>query len=512
MKDKFTKVFTWCLCLAAACLTVPGQHDKKRPNVLIISADDMRDWVGYMNGYEGTVHTPNIDKLAEEGTAFSNAHTASTICNPSRNAFFLGKRPSTTGIYNNAQWWKPAYPDEVPMPVYFKRNGYLTAGAGKNFHDSPGNDPPSSWDQHQELGLDSPWNYAKWTVENYAIRYGHRGPIIQDPDFMPLNGILPISSPLDWGVIPDKPENEYADAETVEFAERFLSANQDKPFFLSVGIFRPHMPWYVPKKYFDMYPIEDVVIPTVKENDTDDLPAEGKKMGNQADYPKIIKAGKWREAVQGYLASITFADAQVGAILEALKKSKYADNTIVVFWSDHGYHMGSKGLMHKFTLWEESTKIPFVFKAPGISRAGSDVRKPVDVMNVYPTLLALCNLPAKRDLDGFDMTALIADPEAEWSRPAISEYRKGQVAVRSMNWRYIRYSDGSEELYDRNKDPNEWNNLAADPANEKVLAEHRKWIPKSFADPVPVKDAYFFDPYQYTWLVKETKEYIDGKK
>lgn len=489
-----------------------SQFKKERPNVLIISVDDMRDWVGYLKGYEGKVYTPNIDRLATDSAGFTNAQTASPICNPSRNSFFLGKRPSTTGIYNNAQWWKAAYPNEIPMPQYFKQNGYYTAGAGKNFHDTPGNDPPTSWNEHQELGLDSPWNYADWTVENYAINYGFRGPIIQNPDFMPLNGILPITSPLDWGVIPNKSEKEYADVETAEFAKEFLNKNHQKPFFLSVGIFRPHMPWYVPKKYFDMYPLVKVVIPTIKENDMDDVPMEGKKMGNQVDYPKIVKAGQWKVAVQAYLASISFADAQVGAIYDALQKSKYSDNTIIVFWSDHGYHMGSKGLMHKFTLWEESTKIPFIMKVPGITKAGKQIKQPVDVMNVYPTLLALCNLPEKKNLDGRNMTELLANPEIDWKYPAITEHRRGQVAIRTANWRYIRYADKSEELYDRIKDPNEWTNLAADRQYENVLEEHRKWIPKTFAPPVPDKSAYFFDPFQYSWLVKATRQYIDGKK
>lgn len=502
-------ILLWIFVLSGSP-AIYGQSDR-RPNILIISVDDMRDWVGYLDGYEGKVHTPNIDRIASEGAGFTNAHTASPVCNPSRNAFFLGKRPSTTGIYDNLQWWKPAYPNEVSMPQHFKENGYYTAGAGKNFHDTPGNDPPVSWSEYQGLGQDSPWSHAYMTVDRF-ITYGFRGPIPTNPDFIPLNGILPIQSPLDWGAIPKKPESEYADVETVEFAKRILVKNHKKPFFLSVGIFRPHMPWHVPQKYFDLYPLDEVVIPTIKEDDLDDVPAQGKKMGNKTDYPKIVKAGKWKEAVRAYLASISFADHQVGVIYDALMKSAHAENTIVVFWSDHGYHMGSKGLMHKFTLWEEATRIPFVVKVPGITKPGSRIDRPVDMVSVFPTLAALANVPAKPGLDGRDMTELLVDPNADWRFPAITEYFRGQVAIRSQNWRYIRYQDNTEELYDRNNDPKEWTNLASDPQYEGVIKEHRKWIPTSFAKPIPRKDAYFFDPYKYSWLVRETGEYIDGTK
>lgn len=509
--NKRIKIWILLILVFAINLSAYSQKTKKPLNVVVISVDDMRDWVGYLNGYEGKVYTPNIDRMAAESVGFTSAHIASPVCNPSRNAFFLGKRPSTTGIYNNVQWWKPAYPNEKPMPQYFKDNGYFTAGGGKNFHDTPGNDPPSSWNEHQELGLDSPWNYSQWSVDAF-VNYGFRGPIFPNPSFIPLNGIQPIKHPLDWGVIPNKPEAEFADVQTVNFAKKILARDHKKPFFLSVGIFRPHMPWYVPQKYFDLYPLDQVAIPTIKENDLDDVPEQGKKMGNKIDYPAIQKAGKWEEAVQAYLASISFADAQVGAIYDALMKSKHADNTIVVFWSDHGYHMGSKGLMHKFTLWEEATRIPFIMKVPGITKAGSKIEQTIDVMNVYPTLLALCNLPQKKDLDGRDMTQLLSNPQMKWEYPAITEYSRGQVAIRSNDWRYIRYQDNTEELYDRNKDPNEWTNLASDPQYQKVKEEHKRWIPKSFAAEIPKKDAYFFDPYSYSWLVKETKEYIEGKK
>lgn len=504
---KWIIYLTWIL-LCPAVMTA----QRSRPNVLIISVDDMNDWVGYLKGYKGVAHTPNIDRIAAEGTAFTSGHTASTVCCPSRAAIFLGKRPSTTGIYTNDHWWKPAYPNERPLPHYFKDNGYYVAGAGKNFHDPPGNNPPTSWNEYREKVFDSPWNYADWSIERYAINYGFRGPIVPNPDFMPLNGMLPINSPNDWGVIPGLKEEDYGDVIAANYAKDFLRREHGKPFFLSVGIFRPHLPWYVPQKYFDMYPLDPVVLPTVKEDDIDDLPVAGRKMAATSYFERLKKEGKWKEAVRAYLACISFADAQVGIIYDALMKSKYAGNTIVVFWSDHGYHLGTKGHWHKSTLWEESTRVPFIIKLPGRGKTGTLCDQPVDLVNIYPTLISLCGLPTKNDLDGHDLTPLLNNPSANWPHPAISEIGRGRIAVRTKDWRYIRYADSTEELYHRKSDPNEWYNLAGKPAYRHQIEEHRKWLPKTFAPAVRPKEAYFFDPAAYAWYIKETKEYIDGKK
>jgi len=236
------------------------KHDKP-PNVLIIAVDDMKDWTGFLGGYEGKVHTPNMDRLAACGLAFTNAHASATVCCPSRYAFFLGKRPSSTGLYNNNQWWKPNHPALVSMPQYFRRHGYYTAGAGKLFHHTPGNNPPCSWDEYLDQVFDDPWNFAQWSVERYAVRFGYRGPIVPFPEWKPLNGIYPIRSELDWGPIPGKGEKDYGDVQAVQFAEEFLGRDQSDPFFLAVGIYRPHLPWHVPQEYFDKYPLDKIVLP-----------------------------------------------------------------------------------------------------------------------------------------------------------------------------------------------------------------------------------------------------------
>lgn len=486
---------------------------KRQFNVLFITVDDMRDYVGYLNGYEGRVHTPNIDRLAAQGVAFTNAHTSATVSCPSRNAMLTGMRPSTTGLYDNSQWWKAASPSIVPMPQYFRNHGYYSAGAGKVFHHTPGNNPPCSWDDFQPQVFDDPWVTSEWSVEKYWLNYGYRETRVKYPEWKPGSGISELGPEMDWGPIPGKEEKDYGDVQIVNYARSFLSQKHDKPFFLALGTYKPHIPWHVPQKYFDLYPLDSIVIPEKLENDLDDVPAVGRKLAlANKDYKIIKDAGHLKQAIQAYLASISFADAQLGEILDLLEKSGYADNTIVVFWSDHGWHFGTKEHWHKQTLWEECTRIPFILKVPGLTHKSSVCDRPVDMVNVYPTLLSLCSLPPNPVLDGHDMTPLLENPAGEWPYPAVSEIRVGNAAVRSQEWRYIRYNDGTEELYNRKDDPHEWHNLASDPRYSKVIEEHRKWIPSSFAEPVPSKDNFYFDPGTYTFMNRQTGELIDGRR
>ncbi|MBE0675579.1 MAG: sulfatase-like hydrolase/transferase, partial [Bacteroidales bacterium] len=224
-------------------------------NVLIFTVDDMRDYAGFLNSYQGKVYTPNMDRLAAQGVAFTNAHVAATVSCPSRNAFMTGLRPSTSGLYNNGQWWKASLPDVVTMPQYFKNNGYYSAGAGKVFHHTPGNNPPCSWDEFQEQVFDDPWYFQDWSPEKYWLEFGYRDPKVAMPDWKPLNGIPKIGN-NDWGAIPGKEEKDYGDVQIVNFARDFLARDHDKPFFLAMGTYRPHVPLHVPQKYFDMYPLD----------------------------------------------------------------------------------------------------------------------------------------------------------------------------------------------------------------------------------------------------------------
>jgi len=406
-----------------------ADHDapSDRPNVLFFAVDDMNDWTSVLGGYAGEVHTPNQDRLAEMGVSFTNAQTASPVCCPSRTAMMLGKRPSTTGVYGNQQWWRPHMPEAVSMPMYFRQHGYTAAGAGKIFHHTAGFNPPDQWDDFQRIVFrDDPW--FRGAKINYP--WSRHEP---NPEGYPFCGMPGVPHEGDWGVLPGKGEADYDDSRTADYAVRFLGKEHKKPFFLACGIFRPHLPWYAPKKYFDMYPLDGIKLPEVREDDLDDVPEEGKGLSRRRrdTFLRVKKHGKWKEAIQAYLACITFSDAQLGRVLDALEKSDYKDNTIIVFWSDHGWHLGEKNHWHKMTLWEEAARVPLIVAAPGVTDGGTTCARPVDMTAVFPTLIELCGFEPKKDLDGASIVPLLRNPARKWDTPAIIQFMRGQCAVRS---------------------------------------------------------------------------------
>lgn len=490
---------------AAAAVSAPGwlaaaAEPRRRPNVLFVAVDDMRDWTVGLGGYGGRVHTPNQQRLAKMGVEFTHAYCASPVCCPSRAAVMTGLMPYTSGIYNNGQWWKPHMPHVVTIPLHFRAHGYKVAGAGKIFHHTAGNNPPSQWDEYGRLVFrDDPW------YRGSKLNYPWSKPGAPPKGF-PFCGFKGLPHENDWGALPGKDEAHYDDAGTVDFAVEYLRRKHDKPFFLACGIFRPHLPWYVPKKYFEMYPLDKIKLPEAPADDLDDIPKEGRALSKarRSDLDKIKAAGKHKHAVQAYLASITFSDAQFGRLLDALAKTRYADNTIVVFWSDHGWHLGEKRHWHKMTLWEEATRVPLLIAAPGAAKAGARCDRPVSLVDIYPTLIDLCGLAPKGELDGLSLAPLLRDPAAKRDRAAVMAYRRGQCAVRLQRWRYIRYSDGGEELYDHDSDPNEWTNLAGRADHKAVIARLARWIPKRFAPEAPRKSAYRFDHKTYSWVHKKT--------
>ncbi len=471
-----------------------------RPNVLFLAVDDMNDWAGFLEGSPTPVQTPNLDALAARGVAFTNAHCASPLCCPSRTAVMSGKLPSTTGVYNNGQWWKPHLPDLETIPVHFRRHGYQAIGTGKIYHHTAGNNPPSQWNAYHRLVFeDDPW--FRGNQLNYP--WSEAGSY---PEEFPFSGVPGLGHENDWGAL-GLAEKDYDDAKTVDYALEFLRSDHDSPFFLACGLFRPHLPWYVPQDYFDRYPLEKIKLPTVREDDLDDVPEEGRQLSRarRADFETIKAANRWREAVGAYLAAISFADAQLGRVIEALDASGLADETIVVLWSDHGWHLGEKNHWHKMTLWEEATRVPLIVIAPGVTEAGTECASPVSLVDLYPTLNDLCGLPRTPGLDGESLVRLLRNPEAKRSRPVVIEYQRGQCAVRSTDYRYIRYRDGSEELYDHRNDPNEWTNLADDPASQAVKSRLAESVTQDWAPSAPSKKAYVFDPETYSWTKKKGK-------
>ncbi len=474
-----------------------------RPNVLFISVDDMNDWVRCLGGYPGEIHTPNIDRLAERGLLFTNAHADAPVCNASRTAILTGMRPSTTGVYTNQHWWRPNLPQAVSLPEQFRSSGYYAAGGGKVFHHMPGFNPPDQWDTYFDLVFEgfNPFDSESPTDARGRPRWPARFPL-NNIENVKL-GKRPPQNPLefDWGPI-EKSDLEVGDGQMARWAVEFLGQEQREPFFLASGIYRPHLPWYIPEQYFNLYDRNDIRLPLVKENDLNDVPATGKDMAKRLskDFDLLVEHNKWTEAVRAYLASISYADSLVGRILDALDASPYGKNTIIVFWSDHGYHLGEKGTWHKTTLWERATRVPFIIVAPEVTLAGTRCSRPVNLVDIYPTLLELCGLPKPDGLDGVSLVPLLRDPAANWERSALTTHLFGNHAVRSEHWRYIRYADGGEELYDHRNDPNEWTNLAGDPQYADTIRGHVRWLPAHNAEPVSPKKAFSFDLKTYTWV------------
>jgi arylsulfatase A-like enzyme len=459
-----------------------------RPNVLMIIVDDMNDWVGCLGGHP-QVKTPNIDRLAQRGLLFSNAHVAAPVCNPSRVAALTGLRPSTTGIYGNETKWMEALPNVATIPQYFKANGYHVVGGGKVNHHMPGFNRRSDWHDYFDQVFDS--HYQDQLARGLNVKK------FTWPDGFPLNRLEAVrtfakppqnANEFDWGAF-DKLDTEMGDGKMVEWAVKFLLQPTQEPFFLAAGIYRPHLPFYAPRKYFDLYPQEQIILPQIKDDDCDDLPEAGKQMAadRRGDYELVLRENRHRELVQAYLASITFADALIGRLLDALDAGPAVKNTVVVLWSDHGWHLGEKQHLHKFTLWERSTRIPMILAAPGLTQPSSRCARPVGTIDLFPTFNELCSLPAVEGLDGKSLVPLLKNPLREWSRPALTTHGQSNHSLRTDRWRYIRYANGDEELYDHTTDPHEWYNLAAKPEFVDVKTELATSFPQTDASALRTK-------------------------
>jgi arylsulfatase A-like enzyme len=463
-----------------------------RPNVVMISVDDLNDWVGCL-GYRN-VQTPNIDALARRGVLFANAHCASPLCNPSRTAILTGQAAHKTGIYDNDQFWKPHLPGAVTLPMFLRAHGYTAAGAGKIFHHTSGMNPPDQWDDFQLQVFDDPWyRREEWYPWNKKI---------PAPAGHPFNGLKEFPGEFDWGV-PPAAESEYGDMRAVEYGERFLSRAHAQPFFLAIGLWHPHIPMYSPQRFFDLYPRDGVRLPQVLENDLDDVPPIGREFAafRRDEFDRIVREGKWRDAVQAYLAATTFADSMVGRLLKAVENSRGASNTIVIFWSDNGWHLGEKQHFHKSTLWQRSTHVPLIFAGPGMRQTGVARQQPVSLIDLYPTICDLCGLPVREELDGESLRPLLVDAKTK-RKPALITFLPGNFAVRDERWRYIRYRDGAEELYDERKDPDDFHNLAADPRLASVKQRLARYIPDRSAPMAPGRDDFDFDFATHTYRRK----------
>ena len=434
------------------------------PNVLFIAVDDLRDWVGHLGGHPNAT-TPHIDRLAKRGVSFTRAYCSAPLCNPSRISLLTGVAPSKSGVYGNGEKLRQKLPDAVTLMQHFRASGYSVRGAGKIFHGTSAYDK-DSWDFY----------FKSSGSKKHRVK---------------RDSSLPKSAWVPWGALACS-DDEMLDGINAKWIITELKKPQEKPFFLAYGLTKPHLTWSVPQKYFALHPLEGIKLPPPKKGDLDDLPAFGKKLAREVydpsgerdfavkpngDHANVIVNNQWLKAVQAYLATISFADAQIGRVLDALDRSGHADNTIIVLWGDHGWHLGEKNHWRKHALWDVSTRTPLIFSAPQGVAKDKLCQRPVSLIDIYPTLIDLCELPKRRGLDGQSLKSLLENPERKWDRPVVITYGLNNHAVQTERWRYIRYRDGGQELYDHERDPNEWTNLASIPKYSSVKTELANSLP-----------------------------------
>jgi len=444
-----------------------------RPNVLFIVLDDMNDWLGCYGGHPD-VKSPNIDRLARRGVLFTNAHCVSPICGPSRAAVLTGMRPETTGVYHNQGTYIDYVPGAVTFPEHFRAQGYRTLSAGKVNH-GLGEPDARLWDENgPDCGvLGTPFIDDELdTTAMIPHRVIDRGSLRIT---LPANGGLSaIDRPnnkwdsFDWAPL-DVPEDDFPDGKIANWGVKQLEGKQKKPFFLALGFYKPHQPFFAPRKYFDLYDPKQIALPPTIAGDLHDVPAPGRDLATRpwtsGTHKTVMEHNAWRDAVHAYLATVSFVDALVGRVIDALDRSEYADNTWIVLWSDHGWSLGEKEHWGKHVPWIESVRMPLVFVPPRNaavdgSEPGSQCHAPVSLLDLYPTLIAACGLPAREELEGRSLLPLVSDPGAPSGEAVVATVGRGTHSVFSRRWRYVRYFDGSEELYDLRVDPREWFNLA----------------------------------------------------
>lgn len=471
------------LLVTGACGNKPTEEEvvQDKPNVLFISVDDLNNWIGCLNNYSNT-KTPNIDKLADRGVLFSNAHCQAPLCGPSRASIMTGLRPSTTGIYgmvpdNQVRSENPATKDIIFLPEYFRKRGYYTMGVGKLFHQHA---PDDLFDESggRVKGM-GPYPEERFVWDGFGKsdrkKYGRTN--------------------TDWGAFPEA-DSLMPDHQSADWVIERLNKEYDKPFFMGLGFLRPHVPLYVPQKWFDMHPLEGIEVAPYFSDDLNDIPPVGLKINDLPMMPSTEWArnsDEWKKIIQAYLACISFVDYEIGRVISALEENGYADNTIIVFWSDHGYRLGEKGTFAKHGLWESATKAPLLFSAPNLPK-GKVIDAPVELLSIYPTLLELAELPAYERNEGTSLVSMMLNKEAIEGSYAITTFGMNNHSVKASGYRYIQYEDGTEEFYDHKNDPNEWQNQAG---NSDYAADF-----KALKQLLPVKNAnwdpnssYTFQPY-----------------
>ncbi|MBD0724744.1 sulfatase [Flavobacterium sp. L1I52] len=453
-----------------------------KPNVLFIAVDDLNTWLGCLKNYSGT-KTPNIDRLAARGVLFSNAHCQAPLCGPSRASIMTGLRPSSTGIYgmisDNAIRNKENAEtnDIIFLPEYFRNNGYYTMGVGKLFHD------------HAPKGV----------FDESGGRVSGFGPL-PEKRFI-WDGLGPADkskygrTSTDWGAFPER-DDQMPDHQSVDWTIEHLNKTYNKPFFMGLGFLRPHVPLYVPQKWFDMHPLESIQVAPYLSDDLNDIPQVGLDINDLPMMPSTewaIQTGEWKKMIQAYLACISYVDYEIGRVLDALDKSEYADNTVIVLWSDHGYRLGEKSTFAKHGLWDSATKAPLLFVAPSLPK-GKVIDTPAEMLSIYPTLLELCGLPAYDRNEGISLVETMKSNKAKNKSFALTTYGANNHSVRQGRYRFTQYEDGGQELYDHRIDPNEFTNLAKFPEYKSEIKRLKKYLPNT-NEKWDINSSYNFQPY-----------------
>ncbi len=482
------------LILRLALLIPSFLQAAEKPNVLFIAIDDLNDWIGCLGGHPQAL-TPNMDRLASRGVLFTNAHCAAPACKPSRAAIFSGLAPGKTGVWSNrTKSLAQLKPDVLKLPQVFAKAGYRTLGTGKLHHSSRSEDSFSEYFKTEQRWAPITREAADYTKKELPSK-GTDNPrhTIKDPTgrkvVLPLNRMPSDRAPskksgesFDWGPW-DVPDSEFGDTKITNWAIERLKEKKDKPLFLALGYYRPHIPLWAPKRFFDRFKDKPGQLSPIKKDDLIDLSEIGKLRALEADtaglHKTVIKNEEWEKAIEGYLACITYIDHEIGRLLDELDRSPHKNNTIIVLWSDHGWHLGEKQHWGKWTGWERATRVPLIIVPPKnqadhFAASGSKCHRPVGLLDLYPTLTEICNLTPPPNLSGESLAPLLLNPSKETNRKIVTTFNPGNHSVRSDQWRYLVYEDGSEELYDMKKDPNEWSNLANHAKLLPVIKDFRK--------------------------------------
>ena len=490
---------TITIAILSFFLTRETHAEAPRPNVLFISIDDLNDWVGCLDGHPQAL-TPNIDRLAARGILFTDAHCVAPACNPSRAAVLSGQLPFRTGVWSNgSKKLLTQHPAAVVLPRAFQQAGYQTLGTGKVLHGST----ETRAIFEESFITEQRWSplardMVKYTDDELPSKStGNPRHVVRRPDgksvVLPLNRMPSDRRPMlndgesfDWGPF-DVLNAEMGDTKITTWAMRQLRGGFDKPFFMAVGYYRPHIPLWAPRKYFQRFDNVKIELPTVHESDLADLGVVGQQRATEAvtagSHATVVKYGQWEEAVKAYLACTTYVDDQIGRLLEELDNGKYGDNTVIVLWTDHGWHLGEKQHWGKWTPWQRSTRVPLIVVPPK-NMASQFARNAtcdaaVSLLDLYPTLMEMCGITGSQQLDGSSLVSLLRKPEQRTDRHAVTFFGQENVSVKTQQWRYIQYAQGDEELYDHLTDPHEWNNLAGTKKYESVLRKLRKRVPST---------------------------------